>query len=190
MRWPGGDDVGLAGEVGEDDLELAAVAGVDDAGEGGDAAEGEAAAIFDEGAVGGGKLEGETGADGLGGAGIADGRKGDGLGGEEIGGEIAEGADVGVAGSWAEGTRRCILTVGPEAVAWLAGPERSAGMGHSEEEEFRGGRHSPVIYGEAVASGGIEASSDMVGLASERANQGEEPAMLFYVRRGKASRRW
>lgn len=92
----GGDEVGVAGEVGEDDFELAAVAWIDDAGEGGDAAEGETAAIFDQGSVGGGEFEGEAGADGLGGTGLADGGEGEGFGGEEIGGEIAEGADVGV----------------------------------------------------------------------------------------------
>ncbi len=94
----GGDGVWVGGEVGEDDLELAAVAGVDDAGEGGDAADGEAGAIFDECAVGGGEFEGEAGANGEGGAGLADRGEGDGFGGEEVGGEIAEGAGVGVAG--------------------------------------------------------------------------------------------
>ena len=101
----GGDEVGLGGEVGEDDFELAAVAGIDDAGEGGDAAQGEAAAVFDEGTVGGGEFEGEAGADGLGGAGLADGGEREGLGGEEVGGEVAEGTDVGVAGKLGGGQK-------------------------------------------------------------------------------------
>ena len=98
MRWPGAMRCGLGGEIGEDDAELAAVAGVGDAGEGGDAAQGEAGAVFDQGPVGGGQLESEAGADGLGGAGPPDGSEGDGFRGEEVGGEIAEGAEVGVAG--------------------------------------------------------------------------------------------
>ncbi len=101
----GGDEVGLAGEIGEDDLELAAIAGIDDAGEGSDAAQGEAAAVLDEGAVGGGKFEREAGSDGLGGAGLADGREGKGFGGEEVGGEIAKGTDVGVTGELGGGQK-------------------------------------------------------------------------------------
>ena len=71
VAW--GDGLRFGGEVGEDDLELAAVAGVDDAGEGGDAADGEAGAVFDEGSVGGGELEREAGADGDGAAGLSGG---------------------------------------------------------------------------------------------------------------------
>ena len=48
----GRDEVRVEAEVGEDDFELAAVAGIDDAGERGEAAKGEAAAIFDQSAVG------------------------------------------------------------------------------------------------------------------------------------------
>ena len=92
----GGDGLGFGGEVGEDDLELAAVAGVDDAGEGGDAAQGEAGTVFDEGAVGGGQFEREAGADGLRAACLAGRGEGCGFGGEEVGGEVAEGAGVGV----------------------------------------------------------------------------------------------
>ena len=96
MAWS--DGVRFGREIGEDDAELAAVARVDDPGEGGDAAEREAGAIFDEGSVSFGQFEGETGADGLGGSGLACGSELDGFGGEEIRGEIAEWPEVGVAG--------------------------------------------------------------------------------------------
>jgi len=81
----GGYGLGFWGQVGDDDFEFAAVAGVDDAGEGGDAAEGEAGTVFDEGPVGGGELEGEAGADGLRGTGCAGGGESGGFGGEEVG---------------------------------------------------------------------------------------------------------
>lgn len=88
----GCDLVGFGGEVGQDDLEFASVAGVDDAGEGGDATDGEAAAVFDECAVGGRQFHGDAGADEAGGAG----GELEGFAGEEVGGEVAEWTDVGV----------------------------------------------------------------------------------------------
>lgn len=122
----GGNEVGIAGEVGEDDLEFAAVAGIDDPGEGGDAAQGEAAAVFDQGAVGGGKFEGEAGADGLGRVRLADGRERDGFGGEEIGGEVTEGADVGVAREL--GGRQEAL----DLYSWTGGDKGIGGHGNSD----------------------------------------------------------
>jgi hypothetical protein len=94
----GGDGLRFGGEIGEDDFELAAIAGVDDAGEGCDAAEGEAGAVFDEGAVGGRELEGKTGTNGKGAASLSGGCEDGRLGGEEVCGEIAVGAGVSVAG--------------------------------------------------------------------------------------------
>ena len=126
----GGDRVGLGGEVGEDDLELAAVAGVDDTGEGGEAADGQAGAVFDQGAVGGGEFEGEAGADGEGGAGLADGGEGDGLCGEEVSGEVSEGAEVGVAGD---------LGGGEEALDADGGGDD--GVGHGEVLWWRAAPH-------------------------------------------------
>jgi hypothetical protein len=81
------------GEVGEDDFDLAAVAGVDDAGQGGEPAQGHAGTVFDQGAEAGGKGKREAGGDGDGFAGLER-PGGDGM---EVGGEIAEGAGVGVA---------------------------------------------------------------------------------------------
>lgn len=84
---------GLA-EVGNDDADLAAVAGIDDAGECGESSEGEAGTVFDERAVSGWEFKREAGGDGDGGSG----RERSGFGGVEVGGEITVGASVGVAG--------------------------------------------------------------------------------------------
>lgn len=120
-----GDEMGLVGEVGEDDFELAAIARVDHAGESGDAAQSKAAAVFDEGTMGRGKLKGEAGADGLGGAGLTDGGEGEGFGGEQIGGKIAKGTDMGVAGKL--GRRKQALDLDGRAEGGIEGHGNSDG---------------------------------------------------------------
>jgi hypothetical protein len=94
----GGDGLGLGCEVSEDDLELASIAGVDDTGECGDAADSQAGTVFYQSAVSAGQLDRYSGADGLRGAFLTDRSERCGFGGEEIGGEVAEGASVSVAG--------------------------------------------------------------------------------------------
>lgn len=126
----GSDEVGLSCEIGKDDLEFAAVSGINDAGKGSNAAQGEAAAVFNEGTVGGGKFEGEAGADGLCGAGVADGGEGNGLGGKEVGGEIAKGTDVGVAGKLGGGQEPLHLHDGTN------GGREISGHRHSHEIEM------------------------------------------------------
>ena len=93
----GGDGLGFGGEIGENDFKLAAVAGINDAGEGGEAAQGETGAVFNQSAVSFGQFEGEPGGDCAGRAGFADRREHGGLRGEEIGGEVAIRSHVGVA---------------------------------------------------------------------------------------------
>ena len=90
----GPDLVAEGREVGEDDLDLSAVAGVDDAGEGGDAFEGEAGAVFDQGSEALRETKREAGGNGDGVSG-GDSAVRDGV---QVAGEIAKGAGVSVAG--------------------------------------------------------------------------------------------
>lgn len=89
----GKDGVGDGCEIGEDYFDLAAVAGIDDAGQGGEASQCHAGPVFDEGTEVRGKAERDAGGDGDGFAGL-EGPDGDGV---EVGGEVAEGSGVGVA---------------------------------------------------------------------------------------------
>jgi len=119
----GGDGLGLGGEVGEDDPELAAITGVDDTREGGDAADGEAGAVFYQSAVRTGELDGNASADGLGTAFVAGWGQRCGFGGEEIGCEVSEGAGVGVAGELGGGVKALHANRGEIAVVghWVSG---------------------------------------------------------------------
>lgn len=94
----GGNCLGLGREVGEDDFEFTAIAGIDDTGEGREAAQGETGAVFDEGAVSFGKFQCKPRGNRTGGAGFAHGRKYGGFRGEEIGGKVSIRTRVSVAG--------------------------------------------------------------------------------------------
>lgn len=99
---------GCGGEVGEDHFELAAVAGINDAGEGVQAAQGKRGAIENQAAKIRREANSHASGDGEGLAGS------EGVGGErmEVGGEIAVGAGVGVARELGVGVQALDLNLG------------------------------------------------------------------------------
>ena len=98
---PGFDLVSHGREVGENDLDLAAVAGIDDAGKGGDAFQGETGTVFDEGSEAVREAERDAGGDGNGVSG-SDSAVFDSV---KVAGEIAVGAGMGVAGNLCAGMK-------------------------------------------------------------------------------------